>query len=587
MSLCDFRSSPVSVNRKMAGCNTRAQDKHKQRSWEDIVAEEERRKARRKSVQEEVDAKSDESGEPSGEEGSEPENTGPATRQKTTPDKNGPVTPHKTPAKRGRGRPPKKGRGRKVSASGGKKVKPSEKPEAQPNADAEIKYLNQCLIAEGRKLASKDKKIKELKSLLRQEKAERKRLESIIDTTEPDSDSEEMSKLKSKLTEKTELVEKLEKISGEKNEMIKELRQESEEKDGKIAQLRETLAEQQETSKKIVDKFVNVKAKELKDHVVWVIDSAHETEIRAKLTKDTEWDLFPVSSVASLNELEKTDKFNRAVGKASVVIVMLGSSDLLPDSKCESTSSIYSYLSAFCEKIKKRKVVAVVTVPPTKISGTLSEVPFLNTMISQMKPECLVIDCQEQFNSLPKRLTIAENGISVSDRGAEIAINAVAHMLRNDLKTHRAKNPRDESSADHGDSEMVNKENDRPIPNANQRTGNHVLVEVPSRFMKHVVGKGKRGLERISRESMTALEIYKFQEDNIQKEAVKITGNETNCRKAVELIHQIIRDQKSKEGQIDYNQECSFYRDGKCDRESSCPFRHSDGQSRAKMIRLN
>ena len=122
--------------------------------------------------------------------------------------------------------------------------------------------------------------------------------------------------------------------------------------------------------------------------------------------------------------------------------------------------------------------------------------------------------------------------------------------------------------------------------------------------MKHVVGKGKKSIERISKESSTVVEIYKYNDGNIQKEAVRLTGREAGCSKAIEMIHQIIKDPKFKErpgmsnqnpswrssggippGHVDHDQVCSYYLDGKCNRDSSCPYKHSD-QPRPKMIKL-
>ena len=90
------------------------------------------------------------------------------------------------------------------------------------------------------------------------------------------------------------------------------------------------------------------------------------------------------------------------------------------------------------------------------------------------------------------------------------------------------------------------------------------------------------------------MEIYKYTEGNVPKEAVRITGGETNCKKAVEMIQQIIKDQKAKlsgneghgVGKPDYSRECTFYADGKCFRGSKCPYVHPDGQPKPKMIKF-
>ena len=273
---------------------------------------------------------------------------------------------------------------------------------------------------------------------------------------------------------------------------------------------------------------------------------------------------------------------------------MAGSSDLLPGSACGDTNEVFKYLSASCERLMRGNAVAVMTVPPTKVSGILSEVPFLNTLIvKNLRPHCLIVDCQEQFNSLPKRITIKDNGIGISEKGAEIIINAVSHMMMHDLESHKVLSPQSVSKS--GDSYWSNKENvsaASPVPSDDQ-----VLVEVPSAYMKHVVGKGQRNIERISKESSSKVEVYKYKEGDTTKEAVRITGREVNCKKAVDMIHQVIKDQKAKSTQTrgtgshgynpDYNKDCTFYADGKCNRGTACPFKHPDGPTVPKLIKFD
>ena len=391
-----FRSKRVS--RKMAS-------KHR-RDWGSRVEDEEKmdeelsvEEKDQKLPEDDEIPERDESSE--GEDDDTSEKTEP-TSPKPTPSKKTPAkserTPHKkpTPVKRGRGRPPKnKAKG---TGSGGKGA--SEKSKQADDKDIEIDYLNQCLLDEGKKLAVKDKKIKDLRQLLRHEQAERKKLETQLNTPDSDSDSQDTVDLRDELAAKTKRVTDLEQEIREKDEDIADLRNESNAKDLTIAQLRETLSEQQETSKKLVDRYVNVKAKENRDCVVWVVDTAHESVIKKQLPKGTDWELFPINSVANMAELEGTERFKKAVSKAKVVILMVGSSDLLPSSNCEDTSAIYSYVAASCDRLKQGRAVAIVTVPPTKLSGTLSEVPYLNSLLTnRLKPDCLIIDSQARPDS--------------------------------------------------------------------------------------------------------------------------------------------------------------------------------------------
>ncbi len=493
-----------------------------------------------------------------------------------------PTPRKKTPARRGRGRP------RKTSTDNGPDKKRGRRGKAQTPEEVEIEYLKQLMADEQKKLAIMTQRNKDLRAQLKQEQAKRQN-----DSNSPDGDdkkdSQAITDLKKQLDTKIKRVKDLEKDVSEKDEIIAGLKQESTEKDNTIVQLRETLDEQNETSKRIVDKFVSVRAKETKEtrnSVVWVLDRVHEPEIRTQLPKDTLWELFPVDSVSSLKELEESEKFRESLAKATVVILMVGTSDLQPGSKCGKTSVVFEYIAESCDRLKGNKPVAVVTIPPCKIPMTLSETPFLNSLIvNKLKPDCLVVDNQEAFSGLPKRLTLTGDGVSLSSKGAEIMVDSVMSMMSEDLKTHRM--PKQQK--DIRKEETVLREKENSEPHSLSGSSEQVLVDIPAAYMKHVVGKGKKTIERLGRESSTVVEIHKYMQGNLPKEAVKITGDEHGCKKAVDMIHQIIKDQKAKDRGNPSNPSgvCGYYLDGKCTRGERCPYKHPRDLAMPKMIKFD
>ncbi len=176
------------VSRKMA-LKTRAQEK---KDWEELVRAEENPDAHAPApapaqeqddeipTDSEMDSDTSQNKEPS-----DTEEQGQHTPREKTP-----TPPKKTP-KRGRGRPPKDK----------KKKTPKKSPKAESDKDVMIDYLNQCLAAETKKVAYRDRKIRDLKASLSKEKNDNQRLTTQLANHDgkkknPNTDSQNLVQLK-------------------------------------------------------------------------------------------------------------------------------------------------------------------------------------------------------------------------------------------------------------------------------------------------------------------------------------------------------------------------------------------------------
>lgn len=563
--------------------------------WEGIVNDAQNQQATGNTVDATGDAERDEN------------NTDEPTSNQNS-DVNNDAAAH-TPKRKRRGRP------RNNSTPAQRVTRRTKKNSGKQSAkDVEIDYLNQCLSDENKKVQILDKKLKDLRLQLHKEQKEKQ------------SYADENVKLKNRIaaldkvqkggikTDDSKKIDDLNQSIKDKDEQIAELQQESTEKDIKIADLQEMLADQREESQSILKRYVGekqVKCREKKESVVWIMDKVHEDEIKKRIPKNETCEIFTIESVKQLSEIEESEQFRKSVSKCKVIIYLVGSNDLgnmfnTGNKVCDDTEEIYNYISLSCERMKKLKPVAILTVPPTKVKGTMSEVPYLNSMIiNGLQSDCIVIDNHMKLSSSPKSRVIGKNGISVIDEGANIIVKSVGNMLTSTLKRHKSVSDDHKSVSDDlsAISSEVNKENDDSRKSVSESNSEELFVEVPSVFMKHIVGKFQKGLQRIEQESGAKLEIQKTQTENGTKESIRVSGSEQNCKTAVEIIHQVIKDQKAKSYersekvewpsrsgrpyQKESNKiECKFYLQGNCVRGDRCPYTHPEGPRR-KIIKLD
>lgn len=322
-----------------------------------------------------------------------------------------------------------------------------------------------------------------------------------------------------------------------------------------------------------------------KPSVVLIIDRKQRDTMLNKLPREYSWEVFTVDSVRNISSLEDTESFRSALSKSFVIVLFVGTSDLISHAASASkhnngnTETIFEYISATCNKLSQEKQVIIITVPPTRIAGTLGEVPVLNAMIvRELKEKCKVIDNHKKFSAKLKSIVVADDGVTMTSYTADIIVNDLSTELAG-LNTDTARQGTEHVSTPKAEQSRPTSAGSVPRPSAHGQ----VMVEVPVLYMKHVVGKNRRVLNKIENDAGVKIETKKWKDNEVQKEGVLIKGKRAEIDQAVATIKSVISEQKNKPSEMG---PCKFYKNGSCFKGENCPFSHNECESQPELIKL-
>lgn len=334
------------------------------------------------------------------------------------------------------------------------------------------------------------------------------------------------------------------------------------------------------------------------------VEGIHKSAITASLPKGENWEIFSVKTVYDLQKLEESAKFREVLVGCKLVIYLVGSRDIMEQCKAAGPNSIadvngiFSSLSASCERIKSKKPVLIITLPPNNIPETWPVSSVYNTMIvnelGSNNCKYIVIDNQEDYTMVLKRKLVLGDSISLSIDGASYITKALSLKL-SQIKLEEF-TPEIETSSGPSRAALTDTTNSQPVAHTESSSSKgkfrQVAVQIPTDMIRHIIGRGQKTRIRIENESNTKVEIKKWKVDGEEKDAAVIRGHDVAVEKAVKIIQSIVNEQKSKvvPGKRESKDECRYYKEGTCFRGEVCPFMHSDTggpiQPQTKVIKL-
>ena len=405
--------------------------------------------------------------------------------------------------------------------------------------DDEIIQLTKDLSAGSKKAVVNMRRIKTLQIQLHNESSARQKWEA--DKTKL---LKQIDDLKS--THKSQM--------DDKDERLKDLNSVNETFQDEIRELNEMLQHEKEVAQTLLNTCTEVNKKVTSKPRVLVIDDIHRDSIVARLPSDETWKVFALDTTFSLSGLDGSEAFRKACNTAGQVTYMTGINDLMkPNAQIKHT---VSNLLASCSKVDKAKVL-ISTIPPTKLPETFSKVRILNSMLlSEMEKKGFkLINTQQNLSTLPMSKVVTGDGITLTSLAVDTIIQSLVQISTDEIVA-------------------MDLSSDEPMPPSEDHgsTSNHsTLVEVPTEFMKHIIGRRRVMITSIEKETQTRTSVKKWEDQEGRKEGLEIFGSPDAIQEAVRRIESVITDRKKREA----NKICSFFKSGTCFKGNQCPNIHS------------
>ena len=269
--------------------------------------------------------------------------------------------------------------------------------------------------------------------------------------------------------------------------------------------------------------------------------------------------------------MNASETFTEACSKAIQITYMIGINDILKGETPIKT--IFTNILTSCSQIKMNKKIVISTIPPTKIPETFSQVRILNSMLmNEMTRKGYTVVEHAKLSSLPMSKVVLDDNYSLTDTTVDTILETLVGV----------------------ETSETGERGQDPTPIETLTAAKTATVQVPTPYMKHIIGRNRTKLNTIEKQTHTKALTRKWSDSQGQKnEGIQITGEPHAVQEAVQLINNIIQERKQRDESLK-DQPCRYLASGSvCFKGDSCPFGHHNVPqntstiSASKIIKLN